>query len=250
MHVGRRVLQPELHRRQVRRAQRDMLDSRQPVHEREPVLFGLLRRQRHLPGIVLLRPGRRLVRDGGQLLQRPVHDRHGADPGHMRHVAAGGTRQLRDGGRRPLRRLRGRRRCGVHRRRAALVRRRMLQPCVRALRAHGRSRLPAGDRVPRRGRRVLAGRRLLRVGRAARGIGQAGHVCHHGARYARGLPQPAGLQAERRRVQAGDHVMQLVVRLLRWQLRERGHLPPGQPGRAAVCSRDVRRSGRRVLVGR
>ena len=92
--------------------------------------------------------------------------------------------------------------------------------------------------------------RLLRLGGPARRLRKAGHVRHHRAVDGRRLPQPDGLQARRRRVQAQDDVVQLVVRLLRRQLRDQGHLQAGQRGRPAVRGGPVRRRGRSVRFER
>ncbi len=149
-----------------------------------------------------------------------------------------------------LRRLGRRRRHRPQRLRTARVRRPVLQPLVRSVGSDRRARLPARERMPRRRRPLHAGRRLLRLGGPARRLRKARHVRHHGARDHRRVPQPDGLQARRRRVQAQDDVVQLVVRLLQRQLREPGHLQAGQHGRPALRGRPVRRRRRSVRVER
>ena len=82
------------------------------------------------------------------------------------------------------------------------------------------------------------------------GSDEAGHLHHHVARDGRRLPQPDGLQARRRRVQAADDVVQLVVRLLQRQLRDTGHVQAGQHGRPALRRGPVRERRRVVRVER
>ena len=169
---------------------------------------------------------------------------------NLRDLATRRARQLRDGGRSALWGNRGRRRRRVRGRRPAVVRRRMLQPGMRSVRADGRAHLPAGQRVPRRRGPVRARRRLLRVCRLAGGIRNAGDVRHQRPGDHRSVQKPDGLQAERRRVQAKDDVVQLVVRLLRRQLRDGGHVPSGQPGCTEMLPGAVRGCGRSLRVER
>ncbi len=134
-----------------------LLDRRQPVHFRCSVLLGQLRGRRHVPAVVLLRTGRRRVRDGRRLLQRPVHDGHQPGARNVLHVATRWPGQLRNCRRCALRRLGDRRRRRLRRRRPAAMRRRVLQQGVCSLRADGSPRLPAGERLPCRRRPLRAG---------------------------------------------------------------------------------------------
>ena len=146
----------------------------------------------------------------------------------------------------------------VSRRRAGLpaVRRPCCAAALRALSATGALFSPAGERVPRR-RGPLHGRdsdccAARRSARGGSGEG-AGVACViAGAARPRSLPGTRWLQARRQRVQAAGRCVQLVVRLLQRQLRDRGDVRAGQHGRAALRGgpAGVAGVGRRVRVER
>jgi hypothetical protein len=110
--------------------------------------------------------------------------------------------------------------------------------------------LPAGQRLPRRGRPVHDRRRLLRFRRSSGRFDDARDVRCQRAVDGRRLSEPDGVQAGRRRLQAQDRVVQLIVRLLQRQLRDAGYLQAGQRRRAAMRAGSMRRGRRGVCVER
>lgn len=225
VHVERELLQSELRRRDVRVAQPDVQDPRQRLRlQRRLLLEAVLKRS--VPGILVLQSTRRRVLCGHGLLHRHLQQDHGADARHVRGLIAGRTSELRSCGRTALRGYWPWGQRGVRGGHSGL-RWALLQSRVCALGAHRRARMPAGKRLPRRRRSLHGGWRLLRFGGPARRFEEAGHVRHHAAEPGGRLSQPDGVQARWRRLQAEDHVLQFVVRLLQRQLRNDGHMPSG-----------------------
>jgi hypothetical protein len=233
-------------------AQHHLLDGRQRLYGERSMLLRSLRDGRNLSGIVVLRTAGRRVRHGLRLLYRHVQRGCRQVGRHLRDLSAVRPCQLRPCRRTALRWRRSERECARLRRRSARLRRTVLQSCLRAVGSHGRSRLSTGERLPRRRRPLHQRRGLLRLrGFARRVLRSSRHLCDDPAIDRGRVSQSDGMQTRRRRVQARDVLVQLVVRLLFGKLRESRHLPPRQRGRAAMLACHMRqvRGSLRVECG-
>jgi hypothetical protein len=96
--VERRLLQSELRFGQVRGAQSDEGHRWQPLRHRLAMRIWILREQRHVPGIVLLRAGWGRMHLGRGLLYGDLYDRCQPNAGDVRRHRAERPGQLRVGG--------------------------------------------------------------------------------------------------------------------------------------------------------
>ena len=237
LHQRCSVLQRNLHECPLPAAERGMQDRGQHLcSARRLLLEVLLQRQVLGPAVVLL-PERRSVRRRRGVLHRDLHQairRRGRDLHRVQFTRYHRLLDCRPGVRRGRHR---RRRCGQERRGNSGLRRRMLQPFLRALRADGSADLPAAERLPADRRDLPGGRGLLRLTRSSRRQ-RLGPLQQVRGRTGGALRQRQRLPRCGRGLQTRDHFLQRGKQLLRRQRQPGSHrLPAGFARHSALHGR-------------